>query len=174
MGAAPLQVVAWWTPMVIGGLIISTVERFILHLVPGRLLLIVSGIGAVGSQLLLALMPEGGIYWAWIFPATFLGTVGIDLSYNLMAVFITTQLPAARQGLAGGFVNSVLQLGIALLLGFTDIVQTYTVEEVGLRRRYKNTFWFGVASGGVSLILMTIWGRIPKLRVTSPRTRRWS
>ncbi|OAP54425.1 hypothetical protein AYL99_11526 [Fonsecaea erecta] len=164
MGATPIQVVAWWTPMVVGGVILSTMEGFILHLVSGRLLLMISCLGAIGSQLLLARIPEGGNYWAWIFPACILGTVGIDLSYNLIAVFITTQLPKARQGLAGGLINSVLQLGFALLLGFTDIIQSYTVDGSGLRQSYKNTFWFGVASGSAALVLVTIWGKVPKAK----------
>ncbi|OCT51970.1 putative MFS-type transporter [Cladophialophora carrionii] len=164
MGATPLQVVAWWTPMVVGGLILSTVVGFILHLVPGRLLLVLSCLGAIGAELLLALVPEGGNYWAWVFPSCILGTVGIDLAYNLMSVFITTQLPKARQGLAGGLINSILQLGIALLLGCSDIIQSYTVEESGLKDSYKNTFWFGVACGGTALVLVAIWGRVPKAK----------
>ena len=164
MGATPLQVVAWYVPLGVAGLILSIIEGLILHLVPGRVLLIISGLGAVGAQLLLALVPEGGKYWAWVFPATIFSTVGIDLSTNLMTVFITTSLPTARQGLAGGIINSVLQLGIALCLGFADIIQSYTVAEVGLRRSYKNTFWFGVAIASLSLVMMTIWGKIPKAK----------
>ena len=164
MGATPIQVVAWYVPLGVAGLILSTIEGFILHLVPGRILLIISGLGAVGSQLLLALVPEGGSYWAWIFPATILSTIGIDLSTILMTVFITTHFPSSRQGLAGGVINSVLQLGVALCLGLTDIIQSSTVEEAGLRRSYKNTFWFGVAAGSLSLLLMTIWGKIPKAK----------
>ena len=161
MGATPLQVVAWYVPLGVAGLILSIIEGFILHLVPGRILLIISGLGAVGSQLLLALVPEGGSYWAWIFPATIFSTIGIDLSTILMTVFITTHFPSSRQGLAGGVINSVLQLGVALCLGVTDIIQSSIVEEAGLRRSYKNTFWFGVAAGSLSLVLMTIWGKIP-------------
>jgi MFS family permease len=164
MGATPLQVVAWYVPLGVAGLILSTIEGFILHLVPGRILLFISGLGAVGSQLLLALVPEGGSYWAWIFPATILSTIGIDLSTILMTVFITTHFPSSSQGLAGGVINSVLQLGVALCLGLTDIIQSSTVEEAGLRRSYKNTFWFGVAVGSLSLLLMTIWGKIPKAK----------
>ena len=164
MGATPIQVVAWYVPLGLAGLILSTIEGFILHLVPGRVLLIISGLGAFGSQLLLALVPKGGNYWAWVFPATVLSTVGIDLSTILMAVFITTHLPVSRQGLAGGLINSVLQLGVALCLGLSDIIQSRTVEEAGLRKSYKNTFWFGVAVGALSLMLMTIWGKIPKAK----------
>lgn len=164
MGATPVQVVAWYVPLGVAGLLLSAIEGFILHLVPGRILLVISGLGAVGSQLLLALVPEGGSYWAWIFPATILSTIGIDLSTILMTVFITTQFPSSRQGLAGGVINSVLQLGVALCLGLTDIIQSSTVKEAGLRTSYKNTFWFGVAASSLSLLLMIIWGKIPKAK----------
>ena len=163
MSATPLQVVAWYTPLGVAGLLFSILEGFILHLVPGRVLLIISGVGALGSQLLLALIPlRGANYWAWIFPATILSTIGIDLSTILMTVFITTTFPAAQQGLAGGVINSVLQLGVALTLGLTDIIQSATFGEVGLARSYKNTFWFGVVAGAVSLVLMALCGRVPK------------
>ncbi|KAJ9608193.1 hypothetical protein H2200_007181 [Cladophialophora chaetospira] len=161
MSASPLQVVAWYVPLGVAGLILATIEGFILHLVPGRILLVISGVGAVGSQLLLALIPDGGSYWAWVFPATILSTIGIDLSTILMTVFITTHFPSSRQGLAGGVINSVLQLGVAFTLGLADIIQSRTVEEAGLRAGYKNTFWFGVAAGAVSLLLMVVWGKIP-------------
>nr|POE62419.1 drug resistance protein [Quercus suber] len=164
MSASPLQIVAWYTPLGVAGLLFSILEGFILHLVPGRVLLIISGLGAVGSQLLLALipLPPGGGYWAYVFPATVLSTIGIDLSTILMTVFITTTFPASEQGLAGGVINSVLQLGVAVSLGLTDILQSATVEDVGLGRSYKNTFWFGVTAAAVSLLLMAAWGRVPK------------
>ena len=162
MSATPLQVVAWYVPLGLAGLLLAVVEGFILHLVPGRVLLIISALGALGSQLLLALIPLGGSYWAWIFPATVLSTIGIDLSTILMTVFITTTLPTAQQGLAGGMIKSVLQLGVALCLGLTDIIQSATVEGVGTGKSYKNTFWFGVGAGAMSLVLMAAWGKVPK------------
>jgi MFS family permease len=158
MGATPLQVVAWFTPVAVGGIVLNVLEGYLLHLVPGHFLLIVAGAGAVGSPLLLALVPVGGSYWAWVFPSCVLTTMSIDLSYTVICVFLTTQLPSARQGLAGGLINSVLQLGMALALGLSDIIQSYTVDEAGLRKSYQNTFWFAVATGAASSILMVIWG----------------
>ena len=176
MGATPLQVVAWYVPLGVAGLLLSVLEGFILHIVPGRILLIASGLGALGSQLLLTLIPVGGNYWAWIFPAMILSTIGIDLSTIYMTVFITTALPTAQQGLAGGLINSVLHLGVGVILGLTDIVQSATFEEQGLGMSYKNTFWFGVAAGGVSLILMAIWGKLPtaKSDMTADEKDEWA
>lgn len=163
MSASPLQVVAWYVPLGVAGLLLSVLEGFILHLVPGRVLLIISGVGAVGAQLLLALIPlTGGNYWAWIFPAVIFSTIGIDLSTILMTVFTTTTFPTSQQGLVGGVINSTLQLGVAFVLGLTDILQSATVGEVGLGQSYKNTFWFGVGAAAVSLVIMAIWGKVPK------------
>lgn len=162
MGAGPLQVVAWYTPMAIGGICLAITEGLLLAVISGRLLLIISGCGALGAMLLLALVPIGGNYWAYIFPAMILGTIGIDLSITLVMVFVTTQLPMARQGLAGGFVNSVLQLGMAIAIGLTDIIRTQTEPYAGQVQSYKNVFWFGVAAGGLSLIVLAIWGRVPR------------
>ncbi|RVX66491.1 hypothetical protein B0A52_09775 [Exophiala mesophila] len=164
LNASPLEIVAWYTPMVLGGLFLSLIEGFILHMVPGRILLVISALGAVGCQVLLATLPDSPNYWAWIFPAMVLCTVGIDLSYTLASVFVTTQFPKARQGLAGGLLNSVLQLGVALLLGASDIIQSYTVDEVGLKHSYKNVFWLGTAAACVSVVVIAIWGGIPRAK----------
>ncbi|KAM9880483.1 drug resistance protein [Verticillium dahliae] len=161
MSASPLQVVAWYVPLGVAGLIISVVEGFILHLVPGRVLLIIAGLGAVGSQLLIAMIPLGGSYWAWIFPAVIFSTVGIDLPTILATVFVTTTFPTSQQGLAGSVINSVLQLGVAFVLALTDVIQAATVDEVGLRQSYKNTFWFGVGAAAASLLILAIWGKVP-------------
>ncbi|EEU40000.1 uncharacterized protein NECHADRAFT_32838 [Fusarium vanettenii 77-13-4] len=162
MSASPLQVVAWYVPLGVAGLIISVIEGFILHLVPGRVLLIISGLGAVGSQLLIALIPLGGSYWAWVFPAVICSTIGIDLSTILMTVFVTTTFPTAQQGLAGSVINSVLQLGVAFVLALTDVLQSATVDEARLGKSYKNTFWFGVGAAAASLLILAIWGKVPK------------
>ncbi|KAF5680227.1 major facilitator family transporter [Fusarium denticulatum] len=162
MSASPLQVVAWYVPLGVAGLLFSLIEGFILHLVPGRVLLIISGLGAVGLQLLIALIPSGGSYWAWVFPAVIFSTIGIDLSTILMTVFVTTTFPTAQQGLAGSVINSVLQLGVAFVLALTDIIQSATVDEEGLARSYKNTFWFGVGAAVMSLLILAIWGKVPK------------
>jgi MFS family permease len=162
---SPLQIAVWYVPLGVAGIILSVIEGFILHLVPGRILMIIGTLGALASQLLLANVPlEDWSYWAWIFPATICSTIGIDLPTILMSVFITTKLPKTQQGLAGGLLNSVLQLGVALTLGITDLIQVTTMETRGLASSYKYTFWFGVAASAVSVALVSLWGDVPKAR----------
>jgi MFS family permease len=68
MNASPLQVVAWYLPMITGGLILSTAGGFVLHVLPGKALLVFSGAGWIGALLLFALAPLGANYWAFTFP----------------------------------------------------------------------------------------------------------
>ncbi|KAK5077821.1 hypothetical protein LTR70_009429 [Exophiala xenobiotica] len=159
LGATPLQVVAWYIPMILGGIVLSTAGGFVLHLIPGQALLVFSGGGWIGASLLLALMPVGASYWAFVLPAMILATVGIDITFNIATIFITTEMPSERQGLAGGLINSVLHLGIAICLGFSDVIQTETLH-LGLRKSYKSTFWFAVATASVALLVMIFFVKV--------------
>lgn len=159
MGGSPLQIAAWTVPMGVGGLILSATGGFILHKVSGTLLLLISCLGYVGSGLLFAVIPIGGNYWAYIFPAMICGTVAIDISFNLANIFITTSLPKARQGLAGALIYCTMHLGIAIMLGFADIVQTQT-KHLGVRESYKIVFWFQTGLAIFGLIIALFFVRI--------------
>ncbi|KUJ19993.1 major facilitator superfamily protein [Mollisia scopiformis] len=162
MGASPLQVVAWYVPMALGGCLISTFGGFVLHLLPGTVLIIVSGIAWIIAPLLFAIAPQGAMYWAYIFPAMICATVGIDITFNVANVFITTSLPQRQQGLAGAVIMLLLHLGIAVCLGFADIVNTYTVARLGLRQSYHAVFWFEVACAATALMILVFFVKIKK------------
>jgi MFS family permease len=162
MGASPLQVVAWYVPMAMGGCIIATVGGFVLHLLPGTILIIISGISWIVAPLLFAIAPQGALYWAYIFPAMICATVGIDITFNVANIFITTSLPRKQQGLAGAVIMLLLHLGIAIMLGFADIVNTYTLPSLGMRRSYHAVFWFEVACASAALVILILFVKIKK------------
>ncbi|KAM5362168.1 hypothetical protein ACJZ2D_012690 [Fusarium nematophilum] len=150
---SPLTTAVWYIPMIVGGLLIGTVGGFTLHFLPGRILLIISCLANAICMLLFALMPENPNYWAWVFPAMVCSTMGIDITFTVSNIFITTNMPSDKQGLAGALINSVLFLGISFFLGIADIAVGQT-SHLGLRKSYQVAFWlsFGVAS--VPLLLL--------------------
>lgn len=158
--------------MGVGGLILSATGGFILHKVSGTLLMLMSCLGYVGSGLLFAVIPIGGNYWAYIFPAMICGTVAIDISFNLANIFITTSLPRAKQGLAGALIYCTMHFGIAVMLGFADIVQTQT-KHLGVRESYKAVFWFqtGLAIAGLIIVLVFVRIRHAKSEFTADELR---
>lgn len=162
MGATPLQVVAWYVPMALGGCIISTFGGFVLHILPGTALIIIAGVSWIIAPLLFAIAPQGANYWAYIFPSMICATVGIDITFNVANIFITTSLPRKQQGLAGAVIMLLLHLGIAVCLGFADIVNTYTVSRLGARKSYHAVFWLEVACAATALIILVLFVKIKK------------
>ena len=157
----PLQVVAWFVPFGVGGLVISAVGGLVLHRVPGWVLLAVSGVAWVVAPLLFALMPDGASYWAWVFPAMLCGTLGIDIAYNVSSIFITTTLSEDQQGLAGAVLNSLMFLGISIFLGFAGLISSETGGG-STKESYKAALWFAVACAGVSLSISLLFVRMPR------------
>ncbi|KAI9820011.1 MAG: hypothetical protein M1827_006582 [Pycnora praestabilis] len=163
MSATPLQVVAWYVPMCLGGCLISTVGGFVLHLLPGTILLIVAGVAWILAPLLFAIAPVGANYWAYVFPSMICATIGIDVTFNITNVFITTSMPRRRQGLAGALINSVLHLGISFFLGLADVTATQTAH-LGQRRSYKSVFWYETACAATALVVLVGFVKIQKAK----------
>jgi MFS family permease len=147
--------------MAAAGLILATVGGLVLHLLSGTVLMATSGVGYLISMLLFAVVPERPNYWAYIFPAMICATLGVDVTFNVSNVFITTKLPKARQGLAGALINSVIFLGISFFLGIADISVSATTH-LGKRRSYKVAFWLGVGCSVISLLFIIFLVRIQK------------
>ncbi|KAJ3528222.1 hypothetical protein NM208_g10302 [Fusarium decemcellulare] len=152
LNVSPLLTVVWYLPMITGGLVLATIGGFTLHLLSGRVLLVISGVSNLLCALLFAIMPEDPSYWAYVFPAMIFATIGIDVGYIVSNIFITSQIPARRQGIAGALINSLLFLGISFFLGIGDIVVGET-SHLGLKRSYQSAFWLAVGLGGLSTVL---------------------
>jgi hypothetical protein len=118
-----------------------------------KLITFITSVAIIVDALLFALIPDGANYWAWVFPAMWCATVAVDLLFSAASIFFSTSVPAHQHGLAGAISNVLLRLGIALDLGFADIVVSETMPAQGSRQAYKNAFWFEVAPGGAALVI---------------------
>ncbi|KAI1075195.1 MFS general substrate transporter [Whalleya microplaca] len=166
--ASPIQSAVWFIPLALGGLILAITGGFVLHILPGRVLLLISGAGYILCGLLFALMPvqsesdgpsTSHLYWAYIFPAMCCGTIGIDITYSVTNVFITTAMPRRLQATAAGFITSLGYLGLAFWLGVGELavsvsIDLHTVEELDLRGQYRIGFWTAVGLAGLALCLV--------------------
>jgi hypothetical protein len=79
-------------------------------------------------------------------------TVGVDVAYNISAVFLTTNVPRRRQGVAGAVIMGLIFLGISFFLGLADLAVAKN-EYRGQAESYRVAFWFGAACAVVSLLL---------------------
>lgn len=94
-------------------------------------------------------------------------TIGIDITFNVANIFITTNLPSAQQGLAGGLVNTALHLGVVSLVGLADTIQVSVGHRSSLLRGYKAVFWFGFGAAALALVLTGLFVRVDKAKSDS-------
>lgn len=168
MHIKPILTAAWFTPLAVGGMVLAIGGGLVLHIIPNKVLMIISCSGFILSVLFFAIIPDPDtsgkstsfIYWAYIFPAMICGTVGVDITFNVTNVFITTAMPRRHQAAAGGVINSLLYLGIAFWLGVAEVAISATVESrggrdnVADRDQYQIGFWTGMGLAVVSLLLV--------------------
>lgn len=105
-------------------------------------------------------MPDNPNYWAWVFPAMICATVAVDIIFTAASIFFSTNMPSKQQGFAGALTNVLFQLGIAVLLGFADIIVVKTRNQ-GEKQSYKNAFWFEMACGIVALVIFVGFVKMP-------------
>lgn len=157
IGKAPLLTAVWFAPMAAGGIVLATVGGFTMHFLPGRVLLVIAGLGGIAQMLLFAVMPDYAgprTFWAFVFPAMIGATLCIDVVYNVSNVYITTNVPRHRQGVAGAVIFSLLFLGTSFFLGLADVaVAESAARGKGPKESYKVAFWFGTAVAAVVLVL---------------------
>lgn len=145
-----LLAAAWYAPMAAGGLVLAVVSGFTLHLISGKLALLISGLGYLLCVVLFAVIPaKDPNYWGYVFPAMLGATLGVDVTYGVSNIFITTSLPKNRQGLAGAVINSNIFLGISFFLGMADMIERYEPSDA-----YRSPFYFGVGAAVASLVII--------------------
>ncbi|KAM5367185.1 hypothetical protein ACJZ2D_010175 [Fusarium nematophilum] len=159
----PLLTAAWFIPLAAGGFILAIIGGFVLHILTGRLLLLISGLGFLGCVVLFALIPDDGrsnsfLYWAFVFPAMVLSTIGVDIAFNVTNVFITTSLPSHLQAVAGALITSLLYLGMAFWLGVGEMAISAAkdvrgAENVSQRSQYQIGFWTGAGLAATALMI---------------------
>ncbi|PHH84487.1 hypothetical protein CDD83_1860 [Cordyceps sp. RAO-2017] len=154
LGRSALITAVWYGPWAAGGLVLSLLSGSILHILPGRVLLIISGTSKVLAVLFFALIPDNPNYWAWVFPAMLCEAACVDVLWTVSNVFLTTSLPRHRQGLAGAVISVTLFLGGALFLAVADVAkEQFHAAGWELKRQYKGIFWVGVGFAGLALAI---------------------
>lgn len=154
---------AWYTPMIVGSIILAVGGGMLLHLLSSEVLLFISGASFIFSVLMFAVLPveiSSGTslaYWAYVFPAMCCGTLGIDLAFNVMNIFITTALPKRDQAGVGALTNTLIYLGSSFWLGISELVvsaaRIISDGKLSQAEQYKTSFWLGVGLTALAMCL---------------------
>lgn len=160
MGANPLRVVAWYTPMIVGGCIISIFGGYVLHLVSGTLLLVIAGFSWTIAPLLFAIAPQDATYWKYVFPSMVCATFGIDVTFNVCNIHITTNTSKNQQGFAGAIIAFLLHCGGTTCLALADIVKRESQHILGYRKSCQAVFWLEVGFAITATLILIAFVRV--------------
>lgn len=166
----------WYIPTAIGGLLLCVIGSSLLHIVPIMSLLLLSAIAWVAAPLLLALAPLPLSYWKFVFPSMLCATLGIDLTFTVSIVFLSSVQPLRYQGLTGAICSILVNLAMAFGLSISEIVEKRAESAIVvpypadpsyasvLRERtvhgLKAAFTYGAASAGLGLIICVLFVQI--------------
>jgi len=106
----------------------------------------------------MALTPPEQTYWAMTFPTTVIITFGPDLAFASASLIASDSVPDGLQGVAGSFINTVVNYSIAIGLAFAGAV------EVGVShsgedplKGYRGAWWLGTGFGGLGILITAIF-----------------
>jgi hypothetical protein len=155
-GASPMQLLAWFTPMALGGCFLAIVGGWLVTFASDSLILSLSCVGNIVASLLFIVAPTNPSYWVYIFPAMICETISMDLAFNQVNVFLSSRLPTHQQGIAGGLSHVLIHLSAPLLLGLARELEAIT-PSVEAQQRYAYAFWLQYACGMVAFVAFAIF-----------------
>jgi MFS family permease len=165
-GIIGTQLVAWFAPIAICGVICGLVTGNILHRVSPILTLLVSSMAWLAAPLLMAFSDPSLGYWPFVFPAMLCSSIGIDVTYNFTNLVLSSCSPLKMQALAGAVNSTTVNLGMGFALAITQVIQTATEgQDPSLDDRlvgHRNCFLFSAASASVGLAIVAASVRVPR------------
>jgi hypothetical protein len=110
---SPMQLLAWFTPMALGGCFLAFTGGWLVTFASDWLVLSLSYVGNIIASLLFIVAPMNPSYWVYIFPAVICETISTDLAFNQVNVFLSSRLPTHQQGIAGGLSHVLIHFKCA-------------------------------------------------------------
>ena len=162
----------WYTPMAVGGILFCAIGSSLLHIVPIKLLLILSGLAWIGAPLVFAVGPIPLTYWSEVLPSMICSTLGIDLTFTIAAIFLSSSQPLKLQGVAGAVSSILVNLAMSFSLPISLIVKEAATAHVSndtIGNEVDSTVWgfraafiYGVASAGCGLMVCIFFVKISR------------
>ena len=175
-----ITLAVWYTPTAIGGVVLCVIGGSLMHIVPIMVLLLLSAVAWIAAPLLLALAPLPLDYWSYVVPSMLCATIGIDLTFTISIVYLSSVQPLRYQGLSGAVCSILVNLAMSFSLSISEIVMnkaesTFLVPGSGLspgeqvaeldrqvNHGFRATFLYAAASAGVGLIVCMTCVRISR------------
>jgi MFS family permease len=159
-GFAPLLTVAWFAPAPVSGAFAAVVTGKLLgpwNVRPPVVMFMALVFFTTGISLT-ASAPLNQVYWAQNFMAAVIMPWGMDSSFPAATLIVSNAAAKGHQGVAASLINTVVNYGIALGVGFAGIVETniHSGDHNTVESRldgYRGGLYMGVGLAGLGTIV---------------------
>ncbi|KAI5821177.1 major facilitator superfamily domain-containing protein [Pyronema omphalodes] len=157
-GISPLHTSLQMLPCALTGIIAALLAVFLLSKVPGYTIFGFAMFCFFLGQLLLIFTPVDQSYWQMTFPICFIICFGPDLSFACASLIASDKLKPEQQGVAGSFINTIVNYSIALGLAVVGNVEAATAHG-NIERGYRSAFYTGTGLAALGIIFTAIFWR---------------
>ncbi len=126
----PLECMIRFIPAFISGILCNAFVGLMAARVPIVWMLGVGTLSSTVACLLFAMIIPDVTYWAFCFPAIFIGVLGADFVFTAGTLFIAKCALPQEQSVAGALFNTMAQLGTALGVTVSTVVYHSVAQRV--------------------------------------------
>ncbi|KAI0143415.1 major facilitator superfamily transporter [Xylariaceae sp. FL1272] len=151
-GLTPLHAAVWLLPLVIAGIVAAFFTGFLLGPLktkPSIVMTCALAAFLIGVTLI-ATVPPNQIYWGQFFVCTIVIPFGMDMSFPAATLILSNAVKREHQGVAASLVNTVVNYGISLGVGFAGTVQTHVAHGDELAG-FRGGLYVGIGLAGLGL-----------------------
>lgn len=148
----PLLTVAWQAPLAVSGATAAIFTGLLLgplRVRPPVVMTMALAAFAIGITLI-ATVPPDQIYWGQIFVCTIVIPFGMDMSFPAATLILSNAVKREHQGVGASLVNTVVNYGISLGVGFAGTVEVH-VSHGDKLAGYRGGMYLGIGLAGLGL-----------------------
>ncbi|KAM0425862.1 hypothetical protein ACHAPT_008800 [Fusarium lateritium] len=160
-GNTPLQIAAWFVPVIPVGLVSALAVGKLMGKIPASWIMVVGHVAYLVGSILAASRPPHSIYWTYYFFSVLIITVGMDTSFPAAVIIFSNAVPREYQGMGASVVLTVINYSISIGLGFAGTVET-NINKSGKNEQdrllgYRGALWLSVGLAGLGFVLSLLF-----------------
>lgn len=175
---SPVLTIAWLTPVVVTGFLASVFTGILLgplKVTPPTVMTMALVAFLVGVTLT-ATVPPTQIYWGQTFVSTLVMPFGMDMSFPAATLILSNAVAKRHQGIGASLVNTVVNYGISLGVGFAGTVEIHVnnggLNEEDLLKGFRGGLYMGIGLSALGVAICIIFVVRDRWRRRQDKVRR--
>ncbi|KAG5913932.1 hypothetical protein E4U61_006308 [Claviceps capensis] len=160
---SPLHSSVWFLPVIFSGACAAFVTGKLLGpwQVKPPYVMTMALLAFTTGTVITATAPADQIYWGQVFFSMLIMPFGMDMSFPAATLILSNAVPKAHQGVGASLVNTVVNYGIALGVGFAGTVEVHVnrggVTKDNKLRGYRGALYMGVGTAALGLLVSGVF-----------------